>query len=122
MGFDYHCNFKAEDLLTEIGLNESGRVQQVIDEEVIRVCEPFTPFVDGDLVKSATTNTVIGSGEIIWDVEDKARRLYYGEESWKWSNGGVQDGGLRGPYWVARAMDAGGREQVINAAKEELKK
>ena len=67
------------------------------------------------------THTVVGSGEIVYDCDDKARRLYYGEKDWNWSNGGEQAGGLRGHQWAERYEQAGGAENMIKAAKEAMK-
>lgn len=122
MQFDYQCMFNLDKCIKSLGLEEHGRVQCAIDETFLMGVEPFTPFLDGTLIDSARLHTDIGSGEIIWDAENKARRLYYGEEDWNWSNGGVQEGGLRGPYWAERYIQNGGREQVEKAAREAVKK
>lgn len=122
MSYAYECTFELDDCLRKLGLDERGRVQQAVDSEVLRVCDPFLPFDTGALRDSGLLLTDTGSGEVVWACGNKARRLYYGEESWNWSNGGVQEGGLRGPYWVDRAMEAGGMEQVEEAARKEVKK
>ena len=44
------------------GLEERGRVQQMIDSEVIRLMTPYTPRDTGALINSATRLTQIGSG------------------------------------------------------------
>lgn len=120
MGFDYQCTFNLGDCIKRLGLEEHGRVQRRIDETFLMGVEPFVPFLDGTLIDSARLHTNIGSGEIVWDAENKARRLYYGEMDWNWSNGGVQEGGLRGPYWAERYIQNGGREQIEKAAREEV--
>lgn len=122
MGVVYQCTFNLGDCIRTLGLEEKGRVQRVIDETFLRGVEPFTPFLNGTLIDSARLHTDIGSGTIIWNAENKARRLYYGEEDWNWSNGGVQEGGLRGPYWAERYIQNGGRKEIENAAREAVKK
>ncbi|MCH5271579.1 MAG: hypothetical protein J1E83_12655 [Lachnospiraceae bacterium] len=97
-------------------------MQRVVDETFLLGVGPYTPMDEGKLIDSARNHTVIGGGKIIWDVESKARRLYYGEESWNWSNGGVQEGGLRGPYWAERYIQNGGRQEVEDAARKAVKK
>ena len=97
-------------------------------DKLLREVQPYVPMVTGALYDSAFTNTIVGSGKIVFDTDNKARRLYYGEEDWNWSNGGVQtvdgDGnpGLRGPYWAERFEQEGGKEKLVEAAREALKK
>lgn len=122
MGFDYQCSFNLGDCIRKLGLEERGRVQCAIDTEFLRGVEPYVPLDEGFLIDSGITHTIIGTGEIVWDVENKARRLYYGEEDWNWSNGGVQEGGLRGPYWADRYIQNGGREAIEKVAREAVKK
>lgn len=126
--FDFKCDLHTEDLARELGLEEHGRVQCAIDEEFLRGVEPYVPMDTGALIDSGIINTVIGSGEIVYDIDNKARRLYYGEKSWNWSNGGVQtvdeegNPGLRGPYWAERYEQAGGTEELIKTARKAIKK
>ena len=53
-----------EQLLRERGIEKGGKVQKFIDSEVIRCMDPFTPFRNGYLKKSATLGTVIGVDDI----------------------------------------------------------
>jgi len=115
--FDYQCSFDLNQTIKRLGLEDHGRVQKAIDSQFLMGVEPFTPFLEGFLIDSATEHTDIGSGEIVWDCENKARRLYYGEMNWNWSNGGVQDGGLRGPYWAERYIQNGGRDEIEQVAR-----
>lgn len=64
--------------LSDLGLDEKGRVQQFIDNECIRLMQPYTPNLNGVLIKSATLNTEIGSGMIIQKTP-YARYQYYGK-------------------------------------------
>lgn len=122
MRFDFHCTFNLDDCIKKLGLEEHGRVQRRVDETFLTGVEPFVPMDTGLLIGSARLHTVVGSGEIVWDADNKARRLYYGEKDWNWSNGGVQEGGLRGPYWAERYIQNGGREEIEKAAREEVKR
>ena len=46
---------------------------------------------------------MVGSGEIVFDVDDKARRLYYHPEYNFQEKGDSETGGEgRGGYWAAR--------------------
>ena len=60
------------------GLGKGGVIQKFIDSEVIRLSAPYTPFATGQLTKSATLGTVIGSGEVTYNAP-YARYLYYGK-------------------------------------------
>lgn len=122
IGFDYQCAFDIGACMDRLGINEYGRVQKAIDSSFLMGVEPFVPMDMGLLIDSGWTHTDIGSGEIVWDAENKARRLYYGEKKWKWSNGGVQEGGLRGPYWAERYIQDGGAEQIETVAREAVRK
>ena len=122
MKFDYQCTFNLDDCIRSLGLEEHGRVQCAVDETFLMGVEPYVPMDTGLLKDSARLHTDIGAGEIVWDAENKARRLYYGEEDWNWSNGGMQEGGLRGPYWAERYFQNGGREEIEKAAMEAVKK
>lgn len=122
MTFDYQCAFNLDACIKKLGLEEHGRVQRRVDETFLIGVEPFVPMDTGLLKDSARLHTDIGAGEIVWDAENKARRLYYGENDWNWLNGGVQEGGLRGPYWAERYIQNGGREEIEKVAREEVKR
>ena len=65
-------------LMNERGMNIGGRVQRFIDQECIRLMDPYTPRRQGNLIKAATLGTKIGSG-IIVQAAPQARYLYYGK-------------------------------------------
>ena len=121
MRFDYQCNFDLKKCVRRLGLEEKGRVQKAIDEAFLRGVDPYIPLDDGTLRDSGKLYTVRGTGLIVWDAENKARRLYYGEEDWNWSNGGVQVGGLRGPYWAQRYIQNGGKKEIEEVARKAVK-
>lgn len=71
------------------GLEEGGRVQQYVDNQVITLSDPLVPFKDGDLKKSATAHTVKGSGEVVYKTPYAAKQYYVkmnheGERTDKW--------------------------------------
>lgn len=76
---DLKINMKpTSQLISERGLCEGGITQKYIDQECIRRMRPYTPFLSGALIKSATIGTVIGSGTIKQNTP-YARYQYYGE-------------------------------------------
>lgn len=122
MKFDYKCNFDLEDCIRNLGLDEKGRVQQVIDHTFLMGVKPFTPFATGALYDSAVEKTVIGTGEIVFDADNKARRLYYHPEYNFSQKGDSEKGGMgRGGYWAERYIQNGGRDAIQQVAREAVK-
>lgn len=117
------CNFNLDDCLKTLGLDEKGRVQQAVDKTFIRGVKPFTPWDEGNLYGSAIRDTVVGSGEIVFDADNKARRLYYHPEYNFQEKGESETGGIgRGGYWADRYIQNGGLEELEQAARNEVKK
>lgn len=75
------------------------KAQKYIDSECIRRMDKYTKRDTGTLIKSATLNTQIGSGEIKQRTP-YARKQYYSL--------GVRnnDTGLRGKFWFKRMAEA----------------
>ena len=53
-----------EELLAARGLESRDTVQKFIDSEVLRLTAPYIPFQTGNLLRSGTLGTVVGSGEV----------------------------------------------------------
>ena len=121
MAYAFKCDFNLDKCIKALGLEDKGRIQQTVNETFLKGVEPYTPFETGLLKDSARLHSDLRFGKIIWNAENKARRLYYGEEEWNWSNGGVQEGGLRGPYWAERYMQNGGREEIEKAVRKKVR-
>lgn len=92
------------DILVKRGLLQGGLVQQVIDSDVLKFCDPYVPFDTGMLKDSGISSTVIGSGTVIYDTP-YARRQYY-------KNRGT---GMRGRLWFER-MKADHKEDILRDA------
>lgn len=95
------------------GLEERGRVQQMIDSEVIMLMSPYTPRDTGALINSATRNTQIGSGLVKQGGSSApyARRWYYNKENAHFV-GGKTD------HWFEKAMRNGGAEAILKKAQQ----
>lgn len=120
---NYNCTFNLDDCIKTLGLEERGRVQRVVDETFLRGVENFVPQDTGALIDSAGKKTVVGSGEIVWDVDNKARRLYYHPEYNFAEKGDSESGGMgRGAYWADRYMQNGGREKIEDEVRRMVKK
>lgn len=132
---NYRLDMKSNRQLTgERGLEPYGRVQKFIDQEVIRLMDPYTPNLGGVLIKSATFGTKIGSGEIR-QVAPYARYQYYGKlmvssiTGSAWSHGeskvltdkdlqyNKSKNSLAGSFWFAR-MKADKQKQLFREAKK----
>lgn len=56
------------------------QAQKFVDSEILRYMDPLSPYKNGDMIKSATQGTVIGSGHIVYN-SVYARRQYYEHKS-----------------------------------------
>lgn len=95
-------------MLARRNMETGGLVQQFIDSEVLRKCDPYVPRDNGILIDSGILNTVIGSGEVVYDTP-YARRWYYEPAEF-------QGAPTRGNYWVMRMLNEGGRESILRGA------
>ena len=92
------------------GLQANGPIQKIIDSEVIRRIEPYTPKREGILIASGPMHTKIGSGEVIQETP-YARRLYYNRHYNFWG------APRRGAFWFER-MKADHKDDILKLAKE----
>lgn len=53
-----------------------SEAQIFLDSEVLRLCEPYVPFLTGMLMLSGTLGTDIGSGTVSW-IAPYAKAQYY---------------------------------------------
>lgn len=72
-----------------------AKAQKLLDSEILRMMEPYTPIDTGMMIKSAIQGTVIGSGRIVYD-SVYARRQYYE------NTGRLQLDKRRGRLWFER--------------------
>lgn len=95
------------------GLEERGRVQQMIDSEVIRLMTPYTPRDTGALINSATRLTQIGSGLVKQGGPSVpyARRWYYNKENAHFVGG-------KSDHWFKKSMRNGGAETILKKAQK----
>ena len=81
MKIHYNARLELDDLkdaLKKRGLTTGGKVQKVVDSEVLRYCDPKVPFATGTLKNSAITASAVGDGLLVY-ATPYARYLYYGE-------------------------------------------
>lgn len=138
MGVNYQCTFNLQNCIEQLGLNERGRVQQVVTNEVLRLSETYIPFDEGTLKDSGH---IEDDTDIVWDTpyagymwngivyEDPELHCagFKTENGWR-SRRDVEKvptnrklqyhgGKLRGDHWVDRMMMNGGREEIEKAAR-----
>lgn len=138
--YNHVCNFNLDDCMRTLGLDEMGRVQQVVTGEFQKNVQPFVPFDEvsvyeqsGRLKDSARLESSERDGkkkkhehmrdisqiengtDVVWDTP-YARRLYYHPEYH------FQGAPMRGGYWAVRYLQNGGQEQIEQAARDEVKK
>lgn len=99
----------AAEITQKLGIEVGGRVQQFIDSEVLRRCQPYVPMDTGELIRSGIRETRIGSGEVVYRTP-YARRWYY-------RNAQFQGAPKRGNYWFERMKNEGGKEAILRGAK-----
>lgn len=97
-----------------------GNAQKFVDSEVLRLNEPYMPKRSGDMIRSGTRGTVIGSGVVEY-IAPYARDQYYnnkgkGTDGLNASNGAK---GLRGAFFFER-MKADHGDEIEKGAKEKF--
>ena len=68
---------------------ELKKAQKYVDSQIIRLSDPYTPKDTGNLIRSVTLGTVIGSGKLVWNCPYSRNQYYNGVSK-----------GLRGKKWV----------------------
>ena len=92
--------------LEQRGLIQDGTAQRYVDSEVLRLCAPLVPMDTGELIRSGTRETNIGSGQVIYQTP-YARRWYYEPANF-------QGAPNRGNYWFDRMKNNGGKTAILN--------
>ena len=64
--------------LARRGLEERGKAQQFLDNEVIRTTDSYVPLDSGKLKQSAISGTKVGSGKVVYNTP-YAKYQYYGK-------------------------------------------
>lgn len=64
MGFNYNCDFNLQDCMKTLGVNERGRVQQVVTDEVLKLSDDYVPFEEGMLKASGH---IENQTDVVWN-------------------------------------------------------
>lgn len=143
--FDYVCNFNLDKCIRTMGLEERGRVQKVVTDEVLRLSDDYVPFAKGTLRASGH---IENDTEIVWNTP-YAHYMWNGivyvdpdlhcagfktENGWRSRKDITKvpsdpvrklqyhNGSNRSDHWVERMMQDGGRELIEQAARAEAGK
>ena len=100
--------FDVKKAIKKRGLNAGEKVQKVIDSEVLRRVDPYTPKREGILIKSGPLHTKLGSGKVIQKTP-YARQLYYNRH---YNFSGAPK---RGAFWFER-MKADQKTDILKVA------
>ena len=99
-----------DEVISSHGLEKGGRVQMVVDSEVVRRMDKYIPVRTHKLRQSVQSSTTIGSGEIK-QPGPYARRQYH-------ENTGRLQSGLRSGKWFERMKSAEKADILRMAAQE----
>ena len=102
------------DMMRYRGLETSGKVQQFVDSEVLRYSDPYVPFLTGDLKRSGTLATTLGSGIVQYNMSYARKNYYFNRGRGKQ---GTASGGLRGKMWFER-MKADHLKEILTGARK----
>jgi hypothetical protein len=99
------------------------KAQMYVDNEVLRLSDPYIPFQSGMLKKSGILGTEIGSGTVVWNAP-YARYLYYGKAMGGVAPKHVLNKNLtyhgapqRGAFWFERMKADKGKQILRGAAR-----
>ena len=96
-------------LIKKRGIDKGGKGQRYVDSECLRLMARYTPLDTGALIKSATIQSVIGSGTLKQSTP-YAKRWYYRPANFS----GAPE---RGNRWFERMKDKHWKEILAGARK-----
>lgn len=145
-GAQYGCmlSLDTRKLMQRLGIEEQGRVQRVVSEEILHLCDPYVPFSKGFLSDSGHVENYT---DIVWNTP-YAHYMYEGivyedpelhcagfktENGWRSRKSSEEkevpqkvpterrleynNGSRRGAHWVDRMLQNGGRKKVEDTAR-----
>lgn len=105
-------NVNEDEIFKKLNIT-NGKALTVLAETSLRLCEPYTPFRTGTLIKSAIITSVFDKAILKWNVP-YAQRLYYNPD-FKF-NGAP----MRGAFWFER-MKIDRATEIINEVRRIIK-
>lgn len=113
--YNYEVVYHQDDILKTLGLEERGKIQQFIANQVLTLSTPYVPFDIAGLYETPgrlrdSGRVELPSCDVVWSTP-YARRLYYHPEY------NYQGAPLKGAHWVGRAMQNGGLDKITQGAQ-----
>lgn len=134
-------SFNVGKCLETLGLEEHGRIQRLVADEILRLSEPYVPLDQEDLKDSGH---IENDTDVVWDTP-YAQYMWNGivyedpdlhcagfktENGWR-SRKDVQkvpttrsmkyqNGSLRGAHWADKMLQNGGLEKIEQAVRKEI--
>lgn len=118
-------------IMRKFGLEKRGEIQNLVANEVVRLCDPYVPFDEGYLKESVRIED--GGETVSWNTP-YAKYQYYGmlmvaENGSSWAKFGEtkqltdvplkhQNG--RRSFWFDYAMQNGGIEEITQAVRKRV--
>lgn len=146
MEFYYEANFNLKKCMEALGVDERGKVEEIVANEILRGTDKYVPFDEGMLkgsgrVSQGTNGTYVEWNTpyahyqwagIVYAYPDSDKAGYKTDKGWQ-SRKGVEKiptnrkltyrgNKERGPRWVNRMLRNGGREEIEQAAREAAKR
>lgn len=118
MPYDHVCTFNLQDCIRTLGLEEKGRVQQYVTNEVMNLSEPYVPF---DIAEKYSNPGRLKNSVHIEDKTDVVWNTPYARR-WYYEDANFQGAPTRGRYWVDRMLQNGGLKQIEDGARREARK
>ena len=97
------------EVLARRGLTPGGRVQKVVDNAVLRYCDPKVPMDTGMLKDSGPMASAVGDGLLVYATP-------YAAKMFTNPHFNFQGAPERGAYWFQRAMAEHRDDVVLEAA------
>lgn len=144
---DYQCTFNLQDCIRGLGLDEKGRVQQFVTNEVLRLSDDYIPFDEGSLKDSGhieNDTDVVWGGAVAPYAHYMWEGIVYEDPELHCAGFQVKDGGwrsrkgvqkvptdrpleyqgapMRGDHWVPRMLQNGGLQKIEAGARKEAGK
>lgn len=132
--------FNLKDCNRTLGVNNRGKIQQFVQDEIINLSEPYVPLSQGTLKSSARIDgedVVYGGASIryaryqwngiVYEDPELHCAGFKTKDGWR-SRKNVQkvpterrltyqNGSLRGDHWVTRMLQNGGRRKIEDGVR-----
>ena len=139
---DYQCSFNLEDCIRTLGMDERGKVQQYVTNQVLELSDPYVPFREGGLKSSGhieDDTDVVWGGQAVQYAHYMWGGIVYEDPDLHCAGFQVADGGWRsrkdvdkvptdrklqyyngknrGDHWAERMLQDGGLKKIEQGAR-----